>query len=368
MPRSTKILVVDDIEENIVALEALVQRPDVELLLAHSGPEALEFLLENDVALALLDVHMPGMDGFELAELMRGSPRTRHVPIIFLTAADHNTHRTFRGYEAGAVDFLYKPLHPHILRSKIDIFVQLYQQRIQLADQVERMAELLRTNELFIAVLGHDLRDPLSAIINMAQVLTNTAGTESSREWASRISKSGRRMARLIEQLLDLASMRASTFVLNCQPADLRDLWRTVIEEMEPLSKGRPIRLESAGNVQGHWDKDRLQQVFSNLLGNALHHGEHEGGIHIAIDGTDDTRLSVAINNKGKMDSTVGANAFEPFSKGEARNRSPAHFGLGLYIVKEVVRLHDGDLSIDSKSDGIVSVNVMLPRRNTSPQ
>src|SRR5258706_4658186 len=112
-----KCLLVDDLEENLLALAALLQRDDIELLTARSGEEALELLLRHDVALAFLDVQMPDMDGFELAELMRGSERTRHVPIIFVTAGARDQHRLFKGYETGAVDFLYKPIERHVLQS-----------------------------------------------------------------------------------------------------------------------------------------------------------------------------------------------------------------------------------------------------------
>ena len=106
------------------------------MLVADSGTAALDLLLKHEVALAILDVNMPGMNGFELAALMRGSPRTSHVPIIFLTATAQDASRTFRGYEAGAVDFLYKPFDPRILQSKVDVFVQLEQQKRQLAAQL----------------------------------------------------------------------------------------------------------------------------------------------------------------------------------------------------------------------------------------
>jgi CheY-like chemotaxis protein len=128
-----KFLLVDDLEENLLALSALLQRDDVELLLARSGLEALELLLQHEVALALLDVQMPDMDGFELAELIRGSERTRNVPLIFVTAGVRDERRLFKGYESGAVDFLYKPIEPHILRNKAEVFFQLYRQKQQLA-------------------------------------------------------------------------------------------------------------------------------------------------------------------------------------------------------------------------------------------
>ena len=120
MTADVKCLLVDDVEENLLVLSALLRRDDVEILQARSGAEALELLLVHEVALALLDVQMPEMDGFELAELMRGSDRTRHVPIIFVTAGVRDYYRVFKGYETGAVDFLHKPIDPHIIKSKAE--------------------------------------------------------------------------------------------------------------------------------------------------------------------------------------------------------------------------------------------------------
>src|SRR5882672_11726454 len=136
MEKLVKCLLVDDLEENLLALAALLQRQDVEILTAQSGSEALELLLVHDVALAFLDVQMPEMDGFELAELMRGSERTRNVPIIFVTAGARDQHRLFKGYETGAVDFLYKPIDPHLLTNKADVFFQLYRQKQQLVQEL----------------------------------------------------------------------------------------------------------------------------------------------------------------------------------------------------------------------------------------
>src|ERR1700727_2866724 len=132
-----KCLLVDDLAENLLALSALLARSDVEVLTARSGSEALELLLVHDVALAFLDVQMPDMDGFELAELMRGSERTRHIPLIFVTAGAREKHRQFKGYESGAVDFIYKPIEPHILKNKADVFFQLYRQRVRLAQELK---------------------------------------------------------------------------------------------------------------------------------------------------------------------------------------------------------------------------------------
>ncbi len=167
MPDSpATILIVDDQDVNLVALQGLLRRPDVDILVARSGQDALELLLRHDVVLAIVDVQMPAMDGFELAELMHGVERTRQVPIIFLTAGDHDNERRFRGYDAGAVDFLYKPIEPEILRRKVGVFVQLSRQRLDLArqrDEVRAIAEeksrlvrqLQESEERFRALADH---------------------------------------------------------------------------------------------------------------------------------------------------------------------------------------------------------------------
>ena len=135
------ILVVDDIAQNLVAAEAVLARPGIVILKASSGAQALELLLTHEVALALIDVQMPQMDGFELAELKRGSERTRSIPLIFLTAASREPSYSFRGYEAGAVDFLYKPIDVKALQSKVAVLVQLYQQKRELSAQRRRAAD-----------------------------------------------------------------------------------------------------------------------------------------------------------------------------------------------------------------------------------
>lgn len=159
-----KFLLVDDLEENLISLEALLKRDGLMLLKARSGDEALELLLRHDVALALVDVQMPGLNGFEMAELMRGNERTRLIPIIFVTAGAADSLRRFKGYESGAVDFIQKPIEPDIIRSKADVFFELYRQRQLLAaqrDELEVQALALkeagRRKDEFLLTLSHDL-------------------------------------------------------------------------------------------------------------------------------------------------------------------------------------------------------------------
>ena len=140
----TNVLIVDDRPENLLALESLLENPSLNILKANSGNEALSLVLQHDFALVLLDVQMPEMDGFETAELMRSSKKTKHIPIIFVTAISKEQQHIFKGYEAGAVDYLFKPLDPHILQSKVKIFLDLHRQKMSLE---QTTADLTKTNE-----------------------------------------------------------------------------------------------------------------------------------------------------------------------------------------------------------------------------
>ena len=139
----SKLLIVDDLPENLRALDALIRDEQRLVFQAQSGEEALSLMLEHEFALAILDVQMPGMDGFELAELMRSTSRTRNIPIVFVSAAGRELNYAFKGYETGAVDFLYKPLDPDAVRSKVHVFVTLDQQRREMQRQMEQFVSTL---------------------------------------------------------------------------------------------------------------------------------------------------------------------------------------------------------------------------------
>src|SRR6202041_3119600 len=255
MQECVKCLLVDDLEENLLALSALLRRDDVEILTARSGSEALELLLVNDVALALLDVQMPKMDGFELAELMRGSERTREVPIIFVTAAARDQHRLFKGYESGAVDFLYKPIEPHIIENKAAVFFRLYRQKQQLARQLQEQTETLRLNELFTAVLGHDLRNPLSAVLNSANLLERISKEDVEKQSAARMVSSGKRMSRMIDDMLDLTRARLGGGIpLRRQETEFAQLVQRVIQEHQVAFPGGRLETRLEGDLSGSWD------------------------------------------------------------------------------------------------------------------
>ncbi|KAA1013635.1 response regulator [Paraburkholderia panacisoli] len=359
------ILIVDDIVHNITALEALLTRPDVAVLVADSGTAALDLLLKHEVALAILDVNMPGMNGFELAALMRGSPRTSHVPIIFLTATAQDASRTFRGYEAGAVDFLYKPFDPRILQSKVDVFVQLEQQKRQLAAQLVTTRQMLEANEMLMAVLSHDLRTPLGAVLASAEYLMRTAADEQSVTVAARVKNSSLRMARMVDQLLNLARLQGGRLPLQPRSIELATLCRSVIDEFASQKSGRRIVFDSRGNTAGAWDTDLVWQAVSNLISNALHHGAPGGDIGVEVDGDAVESVRLKVSNHGTIPAEVFPHLFKAFGQNNGGARSREGLGLGLHIVQEIARMHGGQVSVESSEPAGTAFTIELPRMVT---
>jgi two-component system, sensor histidine kinase and response regulator len=363
MESSVKCLLVDDLEENLLALAALLQRPGLEILTARSGPQALELLLVHDVALAFLDVQMPEMDGFELAELMRGSERTRAVPIIFVTAGARDQHRLFKGYESGAVDFLFKPIEPHILQNKAEVFFQLHRHRQQLAHQLREKTETLRLNEMLTAVLSHDLRSPLNAVLTSAVLIQRRSTEQPVKETAQRILSSGRRMSRMIEDMLDMARARlAGGIPLKREPADLGMLVDRVISEVQSAYPEGQIDIYKAGDLRGNWDGERLAQVASNLLGNALQHGDSSAGVKVKVDGTRAEAVLIAVQNSGTIPPHLLPQLFDPFRGAQRQAGRTEGLGLGLYIVQQIVLAHGGSVDVKSGDENMTTFAVTIPR------
>lgn len=362
-PECVKCLLVDDIEENLVALEALLQREDVQILKASSGPEALELLLQHtDVALALLDVQMPDMNGFELAELLRGSERTRHVPLIFITAGTRDGNWQFKGYENGAVDFLYKPVDAHALVSKANVFFDLHRQKRALAQELKERTEALRLNEMYMAVLSHDLRSPLTAILTAAMVIQRDPGSDRTQALAAQVQSSGRRMGRMIEDLLDVARIRqAGGMPVQLGACLLSDVVQRAVLEVQENAPACPVQVVSRGNLQGQWDAERLLQVLSNLLGNAVQHGTPAQPIQVELDGTQAHAVTLQVVNDGAIAQTLQPQLFNPFRERSDKPGRNQGLGLGLYIVQQIVLAHGGSIEVQSQEDK-TRFRVRLPR------
>nr|MCB7500861.1 hybrid sensor histidine kinase/response regulator [Enterobacter roggenkampii] len=357
------LLLVDDLEENLLALEALLKSEGVVCLKARSGDEALELLLVHDVALALLDVQMPGMDGFQLAEFMRGNVNVRHIPIIFVTAGSADLQRRFRGYEAGAVDFIQKPIEADILRSKAKVFIDLYRQRMEsLAqrDELKAYANALREADRrkndFIAMLGHELRNPIMAIHAGLQLLQRQSDEERKAVIHARMEVQAHHLSRLIEDLLDVARIDQGKISLKRERISLQSVIDSAIDTSRPKIEAASHELTVSVPPEPVWlhgDFTRLSQVISNLLANAAKYTPCKGRIHLSVDSEDDQiRINVADNGIGVSPELKGR-IFELFAQSKGPDdRSRDGLGIGLALVKQLVELHEGTIDLVSEGPG----------------
>lgn len=366
LPEPVKFLIVDDLEENILALEALLRRDDLMILKATRGTQALEILLEHDIALAMLDVHMPNMDGLELAELMRGMERTRRVPIIFLTAASAEAPRRFRGYEAGAVDFLQKPVEPDILRSKANVFFELHRRQKILELQRDRLEQADRRKDEFIAILAHELRNPLAPIRNGLEILTQTPDTSKAHEIHSIMQRQVGHLVRIIDDLLDASRIGQGKINIVRENTDINSAVEAAMESCADLIKEKSIsvvieRPDTPIFING--DRTRLSQIISNLLNNAAKYTQAGGSIHIRSSlEHGEAAITIADNGIG-IDPAMMPHIFDLFTqiRPDGSNGNGG-LGIGLSLVKRLVELHNGSVSGHSKGLGTgSSFTIRLP-------
>ncbi len=367
-------LLVDDLEENLLSLGALLRRDGLVLLKARSGDEALELLLRHDVALALVDVQMPGLNGFELAELMRGNERTRGVPIIFVTAGNADSQRKFRGYEAGAVDFIQKPIEADILRSKAEVFFELYRQRQQIAlqrDALEANAEALqaadRRKDEFLATLGHELRNPLAPLRHALDILRKRPDREDAADILDMMDRQMSHLLRLIDDLLDISRVSEGKIELRREHVQVSEAVRLGLEISQPLIESAGHTLDVDLPAEPLWldaDLTRISQVVGNLLNNAAKYTPEGGVISLAVRAdAADAVILVADNGIG-IPPEMLSQVFELFTQVDANlDRSRGGLGIGLALVKQLVELHGGEISAASPGLGRGAVfTVRLPR------
>ena len=352
-------LLVDDLEENLLALEGLLRREGLVMLKARSGQQALELLLQHEVALALLDVQMPGMDGFELAELMRSTERTRRVPIIFLTAGSADRQRRFRGYEAGAVDFLHKPIEPDIMRSKAEVFFELNRQQKQLEyqrDTLRQYADALqdadRRKDEFLATLAHELRNPLAPIRNGLQILRMAPTGETSDKVRDMMDRQLTHLVRLIDDLLDVSRVSQGKIDLRLADITLQSVLQSAIEVSRPLIDASnhtltvdvpeaPVRLNA--------DLTRLAQIISNLLNNAAKYTAEGGTIQLTVTTTEQEAVLTVKDNGLGIPPDMLPKVFELFTQVDRNlERSQGGLGIGLALVKRLVEMHGGSITAES--------------------
>jgi signal transduction histidine kinase len=367
------ILLVDDLEENLIALEAVLAGEGVVCMKARSGDEALELLLVHDFALALLDVQMPTMDGFQLAEFMRGNSSAREIPLIFVTAGNADTQRRFRGYEAGAVDFIQKPIEADILRSKVRVFIELYRSKQKVLTQFEELEDYSRALKLgdqrkneFLAVLGHELRNPIMALNAGFRLIEKTQDVARQKSILERMQIQSVHLSRLVEDLLDVARIDQGKISLKQEKVSLQSVVSSAVFIATPKIEAGQHTLTVDVPEKVVWlagDFTRLSQIASNLLTNAAKYTPTKGRVHLCatIEGGR-ALLSVQDNGVGIPDE-LRERIFDLFAQASGPDeRAREGLGIGLALVKKLVEMHDGTIAVTSDGVGKGSCfTVQLP-------
>jgi signal transduction histidine kinase len=366
-----KILLVDDLKGNLIALEGLLRRYDVEIFKAKSGREALEFMMRHEFALALIDVQMPGMTGFELAELMRGAKRTRAIPIIFGTATAKDQSFSFKGYESGAVDFLLKPLDTYAVKSKVSIFIELFRQKkelnVQLAanlrhqEEQQKLLTLLheteavlklavQTRDDFMSTASHELKTPLTALRLQSQIrMRHLQNNDVSGYSADRLSKMFRgdernfeRITHLIDDMLDISRIGLGKLSMSKEKFDLCDLVRDIVQlcSDQLTAAGCEVKIDVCAETLGIWDRFRIEQVITNLLTNAMRYGANAPVSVLMTATKDSAQISICDGGRGIAKENQ-ERIFQRFERAVTGNEISG-LGLGLYIVKQILVAHGG--------------------------
>ena len=407
---AANILLVDDQPARLLTYRAILEPLGHNLVAVNSGLEALEALMKQEFAVVLLDVKMPGMDGFETAALIHDHPRFETTPIIFVTGVHVTEFDRLKGYKAGAIDYVYIPVVPEILRSKVAVLIELDRQRRalqsvnrQLADSNRQLAEanealksektrqleeinarlqqanhdLSRTNESlenevrdriraenllkdavvkrdeFLAMLSHELRNPLSPLRNASHLLMQGETTDPKIIWSRGvIERQLRHMIRLVDDLLDVSRIARGKIVLLSEAVKLSDVIGSAVETVQPLleQKRQQLQIECADSglsVRG--DPVRLAQVVGNLLHNAAKYTGEEGQI-VLLTRERDGRAEIVVQDTG-----IGIAAesmpriFELFTQiPSERAATTGGLGIGLALVRALVELHGGDINATS--------------------
>ena len=407
MPTPVSILLVDDQPRNLDALEAILESPVYRLMRAESAEAALLLLLKEEFAAIVLDVKMPGMSGPELAQLIKQREKTRHVPILFLTAHAQDEAEVLLAYGAGGADYLQKPFNPQVLRSKVAVFAELYRKTRELAavnlalgaevakreraqeqlrlvnEQLEkrveeRTAELLEINQAlarakaeaemaneakdrFLAVLSHELRTPLTPVLVTLQLLeSDEALDEETREALETVRRNVELEARLIDDLLDLTRVARGKLQLHTQEVDVNVLVRQAIEICSPEAEEKGVRLvldSVARSPCAQGDPARLQQVFWNLIQNAVKFTPLDGEVRVScrndLRGADDL-VVVSVSDTGiGIEPAAMQRVFDAFEQGDQKHgRQYGGLGLGLAITKALVQMHAGTITASSPGHG----------------
>ncbi len=385
-----KLLIVDDLPENLLALEALIGRDDRAVYSAQSADEALSLLLQHEFALAILDVQMPGMNGFELAEMMRGTEKTKNIPIVFVSAAGREMNYAFKGYESGAVDFLHKPLDMHAVKSKVNVFVDLYRQRKAMRSQVEalersrqeqevllkrlqvtqnELEHAVRMRDDFMSIVSHEVRTPLNGLIletqlrklHLARDNADAFTLDKMRAMVDRDERQIKSLIRLIEDMLDVSRIRTGKLSIRPTQFDLVRMVQNLLETFmaQVAAADCTLTLKAPDPVLGTWDEFRIEQVVSNLISNALRYGG-KGPVEVTVYAHNGQAVLEVQDHGIGISKENQARIFQQFERVSGSNVA-AGLGLGLFISEQIVAAHGGRIGVESALGEGSRFSVRLP-------
>ena len=385
-----KLLIVDDLPENLLALEALIKREDRTVYKALSADEALSLLLQHEFAMAILDVQMPGMNGFELAELMRGTEKTKSIPIVSVSAAGREMNYAFKGYESGAVDFLHKPLDIHAVKSKVNVFVDLYRQSKAMKQQLEALEQARREQEAllqqlqstqleleqavrmrddFMSIVAHEVRTPLNGLILETQLRKMHLARDNAAAFTldkmhamvDRDERQIKSLIRLIEDMLDVSRIRTGKLSIRPSRFDLVQLVSNLLQNFAAQIEAAEteVSFTAPAPVEGNWDEFRIEQVVTNLLTNALRYGGRSPiQVRVYCEG-DEARIEVQDRGIG-ISQDNQKRIFQQFERVSAKT-VVAGLGLGLFISEQIVAAHGGSIVVESEINEGALFRVCLP-------
>ncbi|HEY1956135.1 MAG TPA: response regulator [Polyangiaceae bacterium] len=381
-PLPSKVLVVDDSAANLIALGAVLKPLDVQVVEARSGPEAIDRVIDDTFAVALLDVQMPGMDGFELAQRLRQLQPGNELPILFLTAIHRDELYVKRGYAAGGADYIMKPFDADVLRARVKAFVDLFKQRERLRarevgerthERDEALAELSRLLEReraarrdaeiannakdeFLATVSHELRTPLNAILGWSMLARDMTHEPQVQRALATIERNARSQMRIIEDVLDIGRIISGKLRLELGAVDLVDPIRGALEAVRPAADAKEVTLATdvaadIGKITA--DAERLQQVIWNLVSNAIKFTHVRGRVDVTAR-REASEVVIRITDDGQgIGPEFLPHVFEPFRQADGTTtRRHGGLGLGLAIVKQLVQAHGGSVSVESPGEG----------------
>ncbi|HVR30772.1 MAG TPA: response regulator [Thermoanaerobaculia bacterium] len=376
------ILLVDDQPAKLLSYRAILEELGENLIMAGSAREALEHLLKNEIAVVLVDVCMPELDGFELAAMIRQHPRYQKTAILFVSAVHLTELDRLRGYELGAVDYIRVPIVPEILRAKVAVFAELFRKTQQLqrlnseleSRVLERTAELeasaarLRQSEEalrqadqrkdeFLAILAHELRNPLAPIRTAVQLMRIKELPEEQRACTREvIDRQVEQLVRLIDDLMDVSRITRGLITLQREPVDLTAVIASAVETARPLIDGRGQSLSvqlprRALQVRG--DAARLAQVVGNLLNNAAKYTPEKGGIRVRLY-SEDGHAVIAVSDNGiGIPEDMLSKVFDLLTQVDhPLERTHGGLGIGLALVRRIVEMHGGEVTAVSAGPG----------------